>query len=639
MAPPVVTAESADSVPAFSRLARRLTEGFLPAELPVALTASGVLLTNRDFLKAVTRWYAAFSRAKAEGLLPRTALYSENTVDFAAAAFGAWRAGVETLLLADALPSTMTALADSGLIGMCALEAGAPGMPQIVPAAKADITDLPLTTDEPLPERNVLVSLLTSGSTGEPKRVPKRLDQLFLEVEGIDRALDEKGLGAETLQAAGRTPPVYATVTHQHIYGILWRMLWPLLGGGLLTAERLHFPEKLAAALAADDTARGFMLVSSPAHLRRFDDPTLFAASFGRALMISSSAGPLDDVGAGNAEAAFGLFPFEVFGSTETGGIARRCRSRAADGGIVTPAWRPMPGVEIGIVPDGRDTVTPLAELVRQGADFPVSGTIALRTRQLASNDFEAGSDLIRLESDARFTLCGRADRIVKVEGKRMSLTQIEKALEASPLVTRARALFFTGRRDEIAAAVELSHEGRRQLFAEGKNAVTSALRRALCASVEAVALPRRWRLTDKFPVNPQGKTTASALTALFDPRLPEWHRDPEANQTADRAIFRTTLGRQLAWFNGHFPDLPILPGVSQITMASGLAKSEFGIDAPLTAVRQLKFKAITTPGMTMQLELVRRPDGGIRFTWIRLDKDNNKTVHSEGILTYGTQG
>ena len=151
--------------------------------------------------------------------------------------------------------------------------------------------------------------------------------------------------------------------------------------------------------------------------------------------------------------------------------------------------------------------------------------------------------------------------------------------------------------------------------------------------------MPRRWRLTDKFPVNPQGKTTASALTALFDPRLPEWHRDPEANQTADRAIFRTTLGRQLAWFNGHFPDLPILPGVSQITMASGLAKSEFGIDAPLTAVRQLKFKAITTPGMTMQLELVRRPDGGIRFTWIRLDKDNNKTVHSEGILTYGTQG
>ena len=55
--------------------------------------------------------------------------------------------------------------------------------------------------------------------------------------------------------------------------------------------------------------------------------------------------------------------------------------------------------------------------------------------------------------------------------------------------------------------------------------------------------------------------------------------------------------------------------------------------------MRQLKFKAITTPGMTMQLELVRRPDGGVRFTWIRLDKDNNKTVHSEGILTYGTQG
>ena len=73
--------------------------------------------------------------------------------------------------------------------------------------------------------------------------------------------------------------------------------------------------------------------------------------------------------------------------------------------------------------------------------------------------------------------------------------------------------------------------------------------------------------------------------------------------------------------------------------MAASLARSEFGIDAPLGAVRQLKFKAVTTPGMTMLLELVRRPDGDVRFSWLRLDADNKKTMHAEGILCFGLQG
>lgn len=627
---------------AFSRLACRLTSGFLPAEHPVAAASEGrPALSNRAFLESAACWYQAFARAKSSGLKPRAALFSEDTVEFAAAVYGAWRAGVETLLLADALPATAASLVSAGLIGMTACAVHAEGIAHIAPDAAPSV---PLCTDAPLPEGDVLVSLLTSGSTGEPKCIPKRLDQLFLEVEGIDSALAADGLGAEALIQAGRQIPVYATVTHQHIYGLLWSALWPLLGGGLLTAERLHFPEKLAAALASETAAQGFMLVSSPAHLRRFDEPGLFAGSRGHALAVISSAGPLDDTGAANSEAAFGRFPFEILGSTETGGIARRTRRRTADG-LLTPAWLPMPGVEIGVIPEGAEesvngepAIRSHAALCRAQACFPVRGTLALRTRQLETPDFEAGSDLIVLAADGSFSLAGRADRIVKVEGKRISLSRIEKCLLGSDLVTGARALFFSGRRDEIAVAAELSESGRALLFSKGKRAVTASLRELLKGEVEAVALPRRWRFPDKFPVNAQGKTTAAALTAVFDPRLPEWHRVSDGIPDG-AAVFRTTLNPRLAWFNGHFPELPILPGVAQITMAASLARSEFGIDAPLGAVRQLKFKAVTTPGMTMLLELVRRPDGDVRFSWLRLDADNKKTMHAEGILCFGLQG
>ncbi|MGN1150299.1 MAG: AMP-binding protein, partial [Sutterella sp.] len=509
------------------------------------------------------------------------------------AAYGAWRAGVETLLLADALPATAASLVSAGLIGMTACAVRAEGIAHIEPDGSPSV---PLCTEAPLPEGNVLVSLLTSGSTGEPKCIPKRLDQLFLEVEGIDSALAADGLGAEALIQAGRQIPVYATVTHQHIYGLLWRALWPLLGGGLLTDERLHFPEKLAAALASETAAQGFMVVSSPAHLRRFDEPGLFAGSQGRALAVISSAGPLDDTGAANSEAAFGRFPFEILGSTETGGIARRTRHRTASG-LVTPAWLPMPGVEIGIIPEDDDgsadadrRILSHAALLAEGVSFPVRGTLALRTRQLESSDFEAGSDLIELGADGSFALAGRADRIVKVEGKRISLNRIEKRLLTSDLVTNVRALLFTGRRDEIAVAAELSDAGRARLFSEGKRSVAAALRHLLDGEIEPVALPRRWRFLDKFPVNAQGKTTAAALRAVFDPRLPEWHRITGSDIPAGAAVLRTTLNPQLAWFNGHFPELPILPGVAQITMATSLARSEFSIDAPLGAVRQLKF-------------------------------------------------
>ncbi|HEY1360769.1 MAG TPA: hypothetical protein VGF60_00915, partial [Xanthobacteraceae bacterium] len=71
------------------------------------------------------------------------------------------------------------------------------------------------------PEACVL-ELFTSGSTGEPKRVVKALGQMEREAGIIESLL------GPYLPAGGI---VTGTVSHQHLYGLTFRLFWPLCSG------------------------------------------------------------------------------------------------------------------------------------------------------------------------------------------------------------------------------------------------------------------------------------------------------------------------------------------------------------------------------------------------------------------------
>lgn len=617
------------------RLCSRLTRDFLPLTQPVAVKGDDWSpVTNEDFLKRAACWSAGFDALRRRGC-SRAALFFDDTVDFAAALFGAWRVGMATLLLADALPATMAQIADCAAIDCTAGDCSAEGLPHATPA---DDSPLPLFADAPLDEKAPLLALLTSGSTGEPKVVPKRLEQLFIEVEGIDAAMDDYGLGSGTREKTAPLPLLFATVTHQHIYGLLFRALWPLLGTGLMTPARLHYPETLAAAMRRTGDAPLFV-VSSPAHLKRLDDPTLFAGLESRVRFVTSSAGPLDEAGAMKALKAFGRLPFEILGSTETGGIARRVREVAkasSEGALLTPAWRAMPGVDMGIETAPDAPILGWRELAEKpDTRWPVTGRLALKTRQLAGDGFETGGDNIEIDRDGAFRLTGRADRIVKVEGKRVSLAMIEKSLLTSPWVSQAQTLLLTGRRDEVGVVLELTPEGRDALFARGKHALTQALRALLVDAIDPVALPKRWRLVDKMPVNAQGKSPVSLLKTLFDTRRLEWLTLESEKTPLRRVTLRADIPTHLAWFAGHFPDRPILPGVGMLKLTGDAARDAFGFDAPPVMVRNLKFKAMTKPRMTMLLTMTEKKPGEIRFAWSRLMPDKSLSEQASGILVF----
>ncbi|MCO6705214.1 AMP-dependent synthetase, partial [Streptomyces sp. CHB9.2] len=77
--------------------------------------------------------------------------------------------------------------------------------------------------------------LSTSGSSGEPKLIAKQLFQLANEVAALE-CLWGASLGAAT---------VLGSVSTQHIYGLLFRVLWPLCAGRPFARQALPYTEEL----------------------------------------------------------------------------------------------------------------------------------------------------------------------------------------------------------------------------------------------------------------------------------------------------------------------------------------------------------------------------------------------------------
>ena len=349
------------------------------------------------------------------------------------------------------------------------------GFPLLATGTVAPGSSAPLR----LPEDAASIEFYTSGSSGAPKCVPKAYAQLRLEVEALER---QWGAVIGDAMLAG-------TVPHYHLYGLLFRVLWPLLTGrSFMTAMCLQ-PAALKAAAAYGSCA----IVSSPAFLGRVADyGELPSAAQVRA--VFSSGAPLPDEAARRLKEHWGHAAIEVYGSTETGGIAWRAWSGSEDRAL----WRPIRGVATEL----REEAAGERLWVKSGCTW--------------QGDWAPTGDLARRRSDG-FELLGRADDVVKFEDKRISLSEMRARLQAHAWVADARLLLLEGKRRFIGAVVILNAAGRAELADSGKVRVNEALRDWLRTSYEALLVPRKWRYVETLPDNDMGKVERTRLERLFE--------------------------------------------------------------------------------------------------------------------------
>jgi acyl-coenzyme A synthetase/AMP-(fatty) acid ligase len=204
---------------------------------------------------------------------------------------------------------------------------------------------------------------------------------------------------------------------------------------------------------------------------------------------IFSSGGPLPAAAALEFKRRLGAAPIEVYGSTETGGVAWRAQSEGEDGA----AWTPFPGMAV---------------------ETDAQGALRLRSPYLPDGEWLTMGDAVELLADGRFRLKGRLDRVAKIEGKRVSLPELEQGLRRHPWVLDAAVVPLAGRKETLGSIVVLREPAR--LREQGRQRLIAALREGLLERFDRVVVPRRWRFPERLPTDARGKLTAQALSALF---------------------------------------------------------------------------------------------------------------------------
>lgn len=409
----------------------------------------------------------------------------------------------------------------------------------------------------------------TSGSSGEPKRIHRTFANLEAELCMLAGILPE-----------GESAIVYSTALFHHAYGIIFGFLLPLSRGLLCdTAQFLSPADFLARVDTLTPPNHLAWLVTTPAFVRVWAANADMCPLSHRPLRIQCAGAPLPLAAAQQIHTQTGAEFVEIFGSSETGVVAHR-------NPLATQEWSPFTGVRI----------TPSADAGMR-IDSPC----------IPSGESAHPGDNAELLPNGCFLLLPRRDNVVKIADKRISLSEIEQYLETSELVEQAAALKLEGKTRPILAAVVVpSPAGMELLKHQGSLAYRKALGAHLAHHLPPVLIPKKWRLAGGMPTNARGKTDRDALLRLFDSKAYLPILTPLAT-SATGIMVRAFYLQDSPWVAGHFPGLPIIPGVVMLRTLSVLTEQYWGMR--IDRIQRLKFNAPVSPGDELYITLRRKDE------------------------------
>ncbi|MCP4683245.1 MAG: acyl--CoA ligase [Desulfobacterales bacterium] len=341
-----------------------------------------------------------------------------------------------------------------------------PGVEPLIPTqGNGLLSDISLKKDIN-PDRELL-RLFTGGSTGNPKIWSKTLKNLFSEAIYLSKKY-----------SISHNDRFVATVSPYHIYGLLFSVLIPLVSSAGVLDDICTFPDEIASAIEKNSAT---VLAAVPLHYRVLHSHSIPGSSLRLAF---SSAGVLAE---SDGDAFFkqnGIGVVEIYGSTETGGIASRRRAKGEPGFTFFDniAWK---------IIDERLYVK--------------SEFISPEIKRDENGFFKTG-DRAKLNDENSFLLLGRSDSVTKVGGKRVDLEEIRDKIKNVPGVGDSFVMSIPvqkGRENAIVAIVEGDTD-------------KTYLRRSLSDSLEPYAIPRSIKIVDKIPTSASGKYDRKAIEEMF---------------------------------------------------------------------------------------------------------------------------
>ncbi len=516
-------------------------------------------------------------------------LVCRDRYDFAVCLVAAWSLGHRVALPPNGQPETLRHMAaDDGVqLMLHDSEAGIGldlrellGSGQEDDARRSKVGDVAMLSVDP---GQHLVTVWTSGSTGEHQRHEKTARQLCGEARVLAREF-----------AMGPGARVLATVPPHHIYGLLFSVLVPLVGGAAFVRGHYLHAGTVAAAV---QRWRATILVTVPAHLRALK--ILERPALDGLLHVVSSGAPLPASSAAMLRERLGLVATEVLGSTETGGIAVRTGAGP---------WKPLPGVKIEIEGEKDE-----GRLLVDSPFLPEHASRPFRTQ-----------DVVR-RSAGGFEHLGRIDGVVKVGGKRVSLAEVQD-----------RFLAVEGVDDVAVTSVEVGGARGTELVAlvVAPGWAAEALRSHLRPWLDPVVIPRRLRLVDAIPRGENGKVMRTRLLQTFESTPSQGPQQMECGPfdetVAGEVTVKLRVPRNLRSLRGHFRGFAVVPGAIQLEQARSSAQMRWPQLGEVARVLRLKFKRTMRPGAELRLVLRYRRAGPLpQVQFIFLDGNGEYSAGS----------
>lgn len=319
----------------------------------------------------------------------------------------------------------------------------------------------------PIRRRRFGVVFHTSGSTGKSKRIPKTFEMLAKEVQ-FHRDWYRKNYPEF---ANPHSITFLGTVQWDHMYGTLWmKMLPPALGARVEKAV-IESPEELIAKMTV---AKHVFLITTPSfleHLVKYADQYELPRN---CLEIITSGSRLSEALAAKVKDIFGLKPRQIYGSTETGGIASLREGELAE------VFEPVKVATIG------------NRLLVKKSPFSFR------------NPYLMG-DAVEMEKGAHaFKLLGRVDRLVKIKEERVNLAEMED---------KVRALGFA---DAALVALQGTHGLELALVVASAPVPPLKMREKLLKIFPKGTVPKKFRFVAEIPKNAQGKVLKSEIEQMF---------------------------------------------------------------------------------------------------------------------------
>ncbi|MCG8569573.1 MAG: acyl--CoA ligase [Spirochaetes bacterium] len=317
--------------------------------------------------------------------------------------------------------------------------------------------------------------LFTSGSTGTSKNIPKYHQNLLIELNELSKAFTFQDKDIFYF-----TPPLY------HIYGLLFGLLLPLQANKPVVLDYKFTPGTIGELLLVKEIT---VFISIPTYYQKFIDLDYLSDLKNIRILVSSSAPlPLEI----SQKFYHHQLPItEIYGSTETGGIASR-------NSAVSPYWKPFSYVNI--MSSFQDSKNPQSLII----DSPAI-SIAYQPTEGYNTD-----DLVEFNEQQQFKLVGRNNRFVKIAGKRLDLDYVKEqylqyCLKESGIIHSEEEL-FVGVHQELVFLI--------QEFQPVKD--IARIKRELRKILPGYAIPR-FIIEEKIPRNKMSKIDMKKINWIIE--------------------------------------------------------------------------------------------------------------------------